>query len=438
MKLKNCTNTPDEEIKEIIRFAKPNNVSKFDVTIRNRKSCFSGHHRRAGKYWYTKMISGKVIHDNPWFQKDTQIVASVTRNENEFPLYVGSRKGGYLPLLLLSREEALVYVLAHELRHAWQTNHKRGRVWGSRGRYSERDADFYAIGIVREWRRKRQRQDEAMMCFPYTCLITENRLQNQSLSSSPLALTCKCSQYKYSKGGLSNTSDTDNAQLSRAAVSQPQPLQSRSSSSTPPSSPTEQSLAIAQPEEQQNIRTDLFYCLLPAASQSINPGLLKLKLEQQLQRQQELVPPFPPVPTIGSSENLAVHWTSSYIEDALYVEMCESVVEKKDPTKQCKFCGEKIKRYYHEAAKYAGIVSAGTFEDTEDKNKRAKEKPLFQIYYKYFSPRLEEELKRLRKNSPDTCRRVVQDAVFRIFRARHKLIFYDYIENEGLNWRFVD
>lgn len=234
---------------------------------------------------------------------------------------------------------------------------------------------------------------------------------------------------------MSNISNTDDVQSSPSAVSHAQPLQPRSSSSTPSASPRHSSLPLSQPEQQQ--RQGLFYCMLPTVSQSIRPGLLKLKVEQQLQRQQELVPPFPPFPSIGSNEDLTVHWTSSYVEDVLYVEMCEREVEMKDPTRHCKFCGEKIRRYYHEAAKYAGRVSAGTFEDAEHKNKRA-EKPLFQIYYKDFSPRLEEELKRLRKNSPDTCRRVVQNAVFRIFRARHKLIFYDYIENDGLNWRFLD
>jgi hypothetical protein len=67
----------------------------------------------------------------------------------------GNRKG-YLPRPALgNRTEALVYVLAHELRHLWQGRVHRGRrVWGSRGQYSERDADAYAIHKLREWRRR--------------------------------------------------------------------------------------------------------------------------------------------------------------------------------------------------------------------------------------------------------------------------------------------
>lgn len=63
--------------------------------------------------------------------------------------------GGYIDNLILSREEAMVYVLAHEFRHLWQKNHlgKRGKVWGARGQYPDRDADAYAIRKTREWRR---------------------------------------------------------------------------------------------------------------------------------------------------------------------------------------------------------------------------------------------------------------------------------------------
>lgn len=63
--------------------------------------------------------------------------------------------GGYISHWTLSREEGLVHVIAHELRHFWQSNHsgKRGRVWSARGQYSETDADAYAIRKQREWRK---------------------------------------------------------------------------------------------------------------------------------------------------------------------------------------------------------------------------------------------------------------------------------------------
>ena len=53
----------------------------------------------------------------------------------------GGGGDGYLPMAYGNRREALLAVLAHEMRHLWQASHARGRVWGSRGRMSERDAD---------------------------------------------------------------------------------------------------------------------------------------------------------------------------------------------------------------------------------------------------------------------------------------------------------
>lgn len=66
---------------------------------------------------------------------------------------------GYQGHEVYSGEEAFVYILAHELRHLWQRRFPRARrVWGSRGRYSERDADCYALAAVRRWRRREVEQ----------------------------------------------------------------------------------------------------------------------------------------------------------------------------------------------------------------------------------------------------------------------------------------
>jgi hypothetical protein len=121
------------------------------------------------------------------------------------------------------------------------------------------------------------------------------------------------------------------------------------------------------------------------------------------------------------------HWLPSYIEDVLYLEMCETEIQ--DPQGSN---GDKIRRYYIEAAKYAGRISAGDFDGAN-----AKYKPVFEIHYKDFTSRLQAEILLLMKESPNTLRRVVQNAVFCIFKAKHKRIFYDYIENDGLNWSFV-
>jgi hypothetical protein len=178
MRLQNTTNISDADIRQIIKFVKPNNVltSKCTVRVTNCSGFFQG----------------------KFYPERHHIIARITPNENRFPYFVDRTPkvrrawrrvsilfdkynertneweswhrtalyqsvkekektfgSGYISHLLLSRKEALISVLAHELRHYWQENHKgkRGKVWGARGAYSDRDADAYAISKVREWRR---------------------------------------------------------------------------------------------------------------------------------------------------------------------------------------------------------------------------------------------------------------------------------------------
>lgn len=118
------------------------------------------------------------------------------------------------------------------------------------------------------------------------------------------------------------------------------------------------------------------------------------------------------------------HWQPSYTGDQLYLQMCENEIE--DPH------GNKINKYYVEAAKYVGRRSAGNFD-----GKNAKHKPVFHLDPNDFSPELRANLIERLKTSKESIHRVVEDAVFRIFLARHKMIFYQYIQAEGLRWRFV-
>jgi hypothetical protein len=177
--LQNTTNVSDAKLREMIAFVKPNNLptSTFDIRVTTASSEYCGCAYTDGYY------NGNRPH----------IIVRVTKNENEFPRMVTygkthrriknryqkfnekkgifetwihthyeklpthkqTRIGGYIDHLTLSREEAFIHILAHELRHLWQKNHrtKRGKVWGARGRFSDRDADAYAIRKQREWRR---------------------------------------------------------------------------------------------------------------------------------------------------------------------------------------------------------------------------------------------------------------------------------------------
>jgi hypothetical protein len=109
--------------------------------------------------------------------------------------------------------------------------------------------------------------------------------------------------------------------------------------------------------------------------------------------------------------------TSAAISDMLFIEICS---------------GPNANWYYAEAATYARRASAGNFD-----GKNAKYKPVFRLDSKHFSHELRANLAERRKTSIESLHRVVEDAVFRIFRARHKMIFYQNIEAEGLRWVFV-
>jgi len=144
----------------MISFVRPPGISNFDVRISNSQT-----RDYRGCCYY----NGSDFHatSNPF------IVVRITPNENYFPIYTTYKKGkGYIDHLLLSREEAVILVTAHELRHLWHKKIAKGyRVWGARGQYSDRDADAYAIKKVREWRRKSMnyKTTDAMQLCKYIC-----------------------------------------------------------------------------------------------------------------------------------------------------------------------------------------------------------------------------------------------------------------------------
>ncbi len=140
MRLKNYTDIPTAAVRRMIDFCRPPGISGFDVRVSNLggKGC-------RGRAYY----QGSAYHDRacPF------VVVSVQRGPHVSAVPV-RRRSGYLPMPAMSREEALLFVLAHELRHLWQSRVKRGRrVYGARGQYSERDADAYALRALRHWRR---------------------------------------------------------------------------------------------------------------------------------------------------------------------------------------------------------------------------------------------------------------------------------------------
>jgi hypothetical protein len=139
MRLKNHTDISDEWIRACIRAVRPAGISNFDVRVSNLKGW--GCVGRA----YSE---GSAYHD----RADPFIVVRLAPVKT-FRRYSYPAHGGYLPHTWGSRKEALLFVIAHELRHLWQANHSRGKVWGAKGRYSERDADAFALSMLRRYRR---------------------------------------------------------------------------------------------------------------------------------------------------------------------------------------------------------------------------------------------------------------------------------------------
>ena len=140
MQLTNTTNIDNEKIREIIRMVRPSGISNFDIMIKNSdgNTCCGTAYSKGSSYHYSK---------RPF------VVIRIPKNEKHYPYKTYDGKG-YIPTIILNKVEDIIHVIAHELRHLWQSKVKRGyRVWGARGQFSERDADAYAIRKVREYRK---------------------------------------------------------------------------------------------------------------------------------------------------------------------------------------------------------------------------------------------------------------------------------------------
>jgi hypothetical protein len=119
--------------------------------------------------------------------------------------------------------------------------------------------------------------------------------------------------------------------------------------------------------------------------------------------------------------------SSGAIADQLFIEMSENtrtVLLYKDTKKP-----HEVNYYHAEAATYARRMSAGDFSNPKI------EAPVFKLNIVDFSPRLQTHL--LKSKKFGTLNDIVKQAVFKLFRARHKMIFYEHIEPKKFRWKFV-
>lgn len=141
----NKTRVSSKRLKEIIDFVRPKKTILPKIIVRNVKSfCFNG------AYSYNGNIANNIY-------------TSVGPYDN-FPALINRAKRtqriGYLSgFILKNKEECLVYLLAHETRHAFQHQNPDAPRLGYKNRYqlfSETDADTYALKKLEAWRKRKR------------------------------------------------------------------------------------------------------------------------------------------------------------------------------------------------------------------------------------------------------------------------------------------
>lgn len=182
MKLKNTTTIPNEVVREIISFVKPSGIHNFDVMVKNSRHAYRG---RA----YAKGCSTYHSSADPF-------VVCAVGEESKFPCKLHFYQYGQLrgkSDYLANRNEALVYLMAHELRHIWQgkTKNKAGYYWGSRGRYSEIDTESYALHCLRNFRKVGGIAGPVEKNEPVAPIIVKSDEKLQQLLSSQKRWTSK-------------------------------------------------------------------------------------------------------------------------------------------------------------------------------------------------------------------------------------------------------
>lgn len=153
MRLHNYTKIDTELLREIIRHCVPSGVSGFDIAFKNSR-CYHGIAYAEGCTHYARSKRG---YHKGATSRTPYVIIYISRPLHGVKWkkpFKFTERGAYLGVRVFSEVEAVVNLVAHELRHLWQRKVPRGyRVWGSRGQYSERDADAYSIRKLREWRR---------------------------------------------------------------------------------------------------------------------------------------------------------------------------------------------------------------------------------------------------------------------------------------------
>jgi hypothetical protein len=180
MRLHNNSDFPDEKLKEIFDFcAKPLGIKGMTVKVYGGKlrgnyaglSCMSKSEVLIGIGfniifpWFWKKPEKKIIKSKDRWEETKREVAEDGRTYIYYKKKAGYvdkyRENPHLSMLLLSKDEFIVQVLAHELRHQWQRKIRPMKEYthtvrhlGSKSYFRrERDAEAYALNRLRAWRK---------------------------------------------------------------------------------------------------------------------------------------------------------------------------------------------------------------------------------------------------------------------------------------------
>jgi hypothetical protein len=159
MKLINKSAFPSEKLRNIIRFCCPPGVRDFIIRFQHWNNYGGVYYAEPWlDYWSDKPHGNRNgVYRAKTGSESTDVLIKLKKAVRGIGLIENRRfkaERGYLASTQYTQEEVIVHLVAHELRHVWQARNPMGRrVWGARSQYSERDADAYAIGKVRHWRR---------------------------------------------------------------------------------------------------------------------------------------------------------------------------------------------------------------------------------------------------------------------------------------------
>jgi hypothetical protein len=173
MRLRNISDVPDSKLMEIIEFVDPGLAKDvkvvcrrsygpahgFSEVVRKEVTCYLPVEGRM-KYPHYVNSDIRVKYVPSYYEKWDEEKDIWRTWKRWMKIQVkGKRKSGYMSGLYLSRDEYIVHLIAHELRHQWQRRRppKSEWAWGCQGKRTkfaiERDADAYQTRKVREWRR---------------------------------------------------------------------------------------------------------------------------------------------------------------------------------------------------------------------------------------------------------------------------------------------